>query len=125
MKRVSTGKAPKAIGLLSQAIISNGFVYTSGQVHVSPDNTLVGETTEEKTHQVMKNLEAILQAAGVGFSEVVKATVYVTDLSLMPKLNAVYPEYFSDPLPAREAVCVKKLPLGADLEISVIAEIPH
>ena len=82
---------------------------------------MVGETVEEKLAQIMKNISAILAAADVTLDNVVKVTIYVTDMSVMPDLNKAYPSYFKEPYPAREAVCVKELPLGASIEISVIA----
>lgn len=119
----STNDAPSAPAFLSQAIVSNGFIFVSGQIHILPDNTLVGETTEEKVAQIMKNIEAILKAAGATLNDIVKAVIYVTDMSVMPELNKVYPTHFKEePYPVREAVCVKELPLGASIEISVVAE---
>jgi 2-iminobutanoate/2-iminopropanoate deaminase len=96
-------------------------VFTSGQVYLTSDGKLLEGSIEEQTHQVMRNLKAILEAAGVAFSDVVKTTIYVTDMSAYGKINQVYGSYFSDPFPARETVCVKELPLGARLEISMIA----
>lgn len=119
--KIETKDAPDAPGLLSQAIISNNTIYVAGQVHSLGGGKLLEGSTEEKVHLVMKNLAAILKAAGVDFSHVVKATVYVTDIAELPKLNEVYKTYFIEPLPAREAVCVKALPLGASIEISMIA----
>ena len=120
--KVSTNEAPKADGLLSQAIVSNGFVFTAGQIHNMPDGSMVEGSVEDKTHQIMKNIEAILKAAGSDFSKVVKATLYVTDMSFGPQINEVYKTYIKEePLPAREMVCVKELPLGATIEISMIA----
>lgn len=72
----------------------------------------------------MTNVNAILEAAGAGLNDIVKATIYVTDMSLLPELNEAYPSYFEEPFPAREAVCVKELPLGASIEISVVAHRP-
>lgn len=121
-KKVETTEAPQAPGLLSQAIDSNGTVFVAGQIHCTSDGKLVEGSTEEKVHQIMKNLAAILTAAGADFSNVVKVNVYVTDISELPKLNEVYKTYFTkEPLPVREAVCVKALPLGASIEISLIA----
>ncbi len=118
---VSTSDAPSAPHLLSQAIVSNGFVFLAGQVHVLPDNTLVGGGTEEKLRQIMQNIAAVLKVADATLDDIVKATIYVTDIALLPEINKVYPTYFSEPLPAREGICVKQLPLGASIEISVIA----
>lgn len=78
-------------------------------------------TSEDQVHQIMRNLQAILEAAGSSFVDVVKATIYITDMSLAGVVNEVYKEYLSDPYPAREMVCVKELPLGAQVEISMIA----
>jgi len=119
--QASTNEAPSAPAFLSQAITSNGFIFVSGQIHILPDNTLVGETTEEKVAQIMKNIEAILKAANAGLDDIVKVVIYVTDMAIMPELNAVYPSYFTEPYPVREAVCVKELPLGASIEMSVAA----
>lgn len=104
----------------SPSITKNGFVFTSGQVYLK-DGKLLEGTIEEQTHQVMKNLKAILEAAGATFDDVVKTTIYVTDMANYGKVNEVYGSYFKEPYPARETVCVKELPLGANLEISMIA----
>lgn len=106
----------------SKFIITNNLVFTSGQIHLGVDGVLVEGTIEEKTDQVMKNLEKILHEAGVTFDDVVKTTIYVTDMSNYMKINEVYVSYFSDKMPARELVCVKELPLGAEIEMSMIAE---
>lgn len=119
--KVDTSGAPRATGPFSQAIISGNLVFTSGQVYLTPEGKLLEGSIEEQAHQVMKNLKAILESAGTSFKNVVKATIYVTDMSLYGKINEVYGSYFSNPFPARETVCVKELPLGAKLEISMIA----
>ena len=120
-KQISSIEAPRAPRLLSQAIDSNGMVYVSGQVHNNPDGTLVGDTVETKVEQIMKNISAILKEAELDLNDIVKVVIYVTDMAQMPKLNEVYPTYFTEPYPVREAVCVAALPLGASIEISVIA----
>lgn len=120
-QQITVSEAPSAPAFLSQAIVNNDLIFVAGQIHVLPDNTLVGETTEEKLAQIMKNIGAILAEAGATLDNVLKVTMYVTDMSIMPDLNKVYPSYFAEPYPAREAVCVKELPLGASIEISVIA----
>jgi 2-iminobutanoate/2-iminopropanoate deaminase len=120
-EKVSTDDAPKADHILSQAIVSNGLIFAAGQIHSKPDGSLVDGTTEEKLKQIFSNIEGILKAADASLNDVVKVTIYVTDMSIMPELNQVYPTYFTDPFPAREAVCVKELPLGASIELSVIA----
>lgn len=119
--KVETDKSPKAVGPYSQAVINGNFVYTSGQIHLTPDGKLLEGSIEEKTHQVMKNLQNVLAAAGSGFKEVMKTTIYVTDMSVYAKINEVYQSYMTDPFPAREVVCVKALPLGANVEISMVA----
>ena len=121
-KAIKTDGAPDAPGLLSQAIEADGLVITSGQIHLKPDGKLVEGTMGEKTEQVMRNLEAILKAAGLTFLSVVKTTVYVTDMAEYGKFNEVYIKYFKEPFPAREVVCVKELPLGASVEVSLIAK---
>lgn len=120
-RKVETTNAPKATGPFSQAVISNNLVYTSGQVYLTPEGKLLEGTIEEQMHQVMKNLQAILEAAEVSFQDVVKTTIYVADMANYGKINEVYGNYFSDPFPARETVCVKELPLGAKVEISMVA----
>ena len=121
-RAAATNDAPGAPAFLSQAIVSGDFMFVAGQIHVLPDNTLVGETTDEKVAQIMKNTQAILKAAGGDLDSIVKVVIYVTDMAVMPDLNKVYPTYFKEPYPVREAVCVAALPLGAQIEISVIAE---
>lgn len=123
MKKVYISDEAPAVDVLpmSHAVESNGLVYTSGQVHLSKDLQLLGGTTAEKTQQVMSNLEAILKTAGLSFADVIKTTIYVTDMSIYPDLNNVYSTYFDGDYPAREVVCVKELPAGASLEISMVA----
>lgn len=119
-QQISTDQAPGA-PFLSQAIVSDGLIVVSGQVHAAPDNTLVGDTTAEKLAQIFKNIAAVLKAADATLDDIIKVVIYVTDMAVMPDLNKAYPQYFKEPFPVREAVCVKALPLGASIEISVIA----
>jgi 2-iminobutanoate/2-iminopropanoate deaminase len=120
--KIETTKAPAAgTSPHSQAIVANNFVFTQGSIYLTPEGKLLEGTTEEQVHQIMNNLQAILEAAGVSFYDVVKTTIYMTDMSLYGEVNKVYGSYFSDPYPAREAVCVKELPLGAKVEISMVA----
>lgn len=120
--KIETKDAPAAPGLLSQAVVENGTIYVAGQIHNTSDGKMVEGSVEDKVNQIMKNLEAILKAAGSDFSHVLKVNIYVTDISDMAKLNDAYKTYFNtEPLPVREAVCVKALPLGASVEMSVIA----
>jgi len=104
----------------SPSVTKDKFVFTSGQVYLK-DGKLIEGTIEEKTHQVMNNLKNVLEKAGVSFKDVVKTTIYTTDMSVYGKINEIYGSYFSEPYPARETVCVGGLPLGAKLEISMIA----
>lgn len=122
--KVETTDAPKATGPFSQAVIAGNLVFTSGQIYLTTRGALLEGTIEEQTHQIMNNLEAILESAGVTFAEVVKTTIYVTDMAVYGQINSVYGSYFSDPFPARETVCVKELPLGAKVEISMVAVKP-
>lgn len=118
---VATTNAPKETGPFSQAVVDGNMIFTSGQVPLTVEGKLLDGTIEEQVHQVMKNLEAILQEAGVTFGNVVKTTIYVTDLSVYGSINTVYGSYMSEPFPARETVCVKELPLGTKVEISMVA----
>ena len=119
-QQIQTGNT-KSAHILSQAIIAGGLIFVSGQVHANPDLTLVEGTTAEKVDRIMKNIATILGAANASLDDIVKVVIYVTDMAVMPELNEVYPTYFKQPLPVREAVCVKALPLGAAIEFSVIA----
>ncbi|MDO8497061.1 MAG: Rid family detoxifying hydrolase [bacterium] len=119
--KVSTKTAPQATGPLSQAIVAGDFIFTSGQICLTPEGKLLEGSIEEQIHQIMKNLEAILQEAEVSFANVVKTTIYVTDMAIYKTVNEVYGSYMVEPFPAREVVCVKELPLGARVEISMVA----
>lgn len=120
-EKVATNDAPKTDHILSQGIVAGDNIYVSGQIHNKPDGTMEVGSVEEKVEQIMQNISSILKAAGATLDNVVKVVIYVTDLGQMPKLNEVYPSYFTEPYPVREAVCVKELPLGATIEISVVA----
>jgi 2-iminobutanoate/2-iminopropanoate deaminase len=121
-KQVQTDKAPKAIGPYSQAIIADDFVFCSGQIPIDPasGNILEG-TIEDQTRQVLKNLGAVLEAAGTSFDGVVKTTVFLQDMNDFAKMNAVYAEFFKAPNPARAAVQVARLPRDVKIEIEAIA----
>lgn len=123
-QKVETTNAPKATGPFSQAIVSDNLIFTSGQIHLTPEGKLFEGSIEEQTRQIMKNLGAVLENAGASFKDVVKVTIYVTDMSAYGKINEVYGSYMSEPYPARETLCVKELPLGGKLEISMIAVKP-
>jgi len=118
---IKTDKAPKATGPFSQAIVEGNHIFTSGQICLTPEGKMVEGTTEEQVKQIMENLKEILVGAGASFGNVVKTTIYVTDMSVYGKVNEVYGSYMTEPYPARETVCVKELPLGAKVEISMIA----
>ena len=123
MQEVITDKAQSAKGLLSQAIVSNGMVYTAGFVHLTPDGVLIDGSVADMTGQVLSNISEVLDAAGSSLSKVIKCTIYVTDMSYAVEFNEVYKSYFtSTPMPVREMVCVKELPLGAKIEMSIVAE---
>ncbi len=122
-QQITTDNAPKADHVLSQAIVSNGTLYVAGQVHNKPDGIILEGSVPEKVEQIMQNIAAILKAADASLDDIVKVVIYVTDMSQMLKINEVYATYFTGPLPAREAICVQALPLGATIEISVIAAI--
>ena len=121
-KQVQTDQAPKAIGPYSQGIVANGFVFASGQIPIDPaSGELNTGTIEEQTRQVLKNLGAVLEAAGSSYENVVKATVFLQDMNDFGKMNAVYGEFFAPPHPARAAVQVARLPRDVKVEIEAIA----
>lgn len=122
MKEIKTTNAPGAIGPYSQAIEVNGFVYTSGQVGINPATGAVPEGVEAQTHQVCKNLTALLQAAGTSMDNVVKTTVFIKDMNDFATVNGIYAQYFTEPYPARSCVEVARLPKDVLVEIEVIAE---
>lgn len=122
-KEIQTDLAPKAIGPYSQAIDVGDLVFVSGQIPLDPKTMeVVGGTIEEQTTQVMKNLEAILQEAGLTFANVVKFTIYLTDLADFEGLNQTYAQFLTDPYPARATIEVSKLPKGVKVEIDLIAK---
>ena len=125
MKRpVTAAGAPAPIGPYSQAIVAGSLVFISGQIALTSEGNLLSGSVEDETGQIMKNLQAILSSAGVGFDDVVKTTVYLTDMSLFPEVNSVYGSYLKEPYPARESIGIASLPLGARIEISLIALAP-
>jgi 2-iminobutanoate/2-iminopropanoate deaminase len=119
---IITPAAPAPIGPYNQAIKANGFVFVSGQVAIIPaTGEIVSSGIEPETHQVMNNILAILQTAGIGFEHIVKTTIFLSDMSLFAQVNEVYGSYFTGNYPARETVAVKGLPKGVNVEISVTA----
>ena len=123
MKVVSTEKAPAAIGPYSQARIAGGLVYTSGQIGIIPETGAVAEGLEAQAHQVFKNLNELLKAAGSDMSKVVKTTVFIKDMNDFAAINAIYAQYFAEPYPARSCVEVARLPKDVLVECELIAEL--
>ena len=124
MKKIITSKnAPSPIGPYNQAVIANGFMYISGQVGMNPKTgKIIKDTISDETEQVMKNLSSILNEASISFENVVKTTIFLSDMNDFSLVNEVYGKYFDeDTAPARETVQVSKLPLGVNVEISMIA----
>ena len=123
LKKVSTDKAPAAIGPYSQAVICDKLVFTSGQIPIDPTSgTVKAVTIEEQTRQVMENLGQVLSAAGSSFEKAVKTTCFLADIQDFAAFNAVYAEYFTTK-PARSCVAVRELPKGVKVEVEVIATI--
>ncbi len=123
MKKLSTNKAPAAIGPYSQAVITGNLLFSSGQIALDPETgVVVGETIEEQTEQVMKNLGAILEEAGLTYSNVVKTVCFLDDMNDFAAFNEIYGKYLTDK-PARSCVAVETLPKGVLCEVEVIAEI--
>ena len=121
-KVIYTSNAPEAIGPYSQAILSNNTLYTSGQIAIDPKTGhLITSNIVDETHQVMKNLHAVLTAANMDFSNVLKCTIFLKDMKQYAEINSVYAEYFDVQPPAREAVQVSVLPKDVNIEISLIA----
>ena len=120
-KVISTSNAPAAIGPYSQAIETDGYVFTSGQIPINPSTGEVeGKTIEEQTEQVMHNIGALLEASGLTFANVVKTTCFLADLNDFAAFNAVYAKYFPNEAPARSCFAVAGLPKGAKLEVETI-----
>ena len=124
MKTISTTSAPAAIGPYAQGNIAGGLLFASGQIPLDPETgEIVGSTIEEQTAQVMKNVAAILEAAGTDFDHVVTTTCFLNDMNDFAAFNAEYAKSFGEVRPARSAVAVEKLPKGALVEVEVIAEV--
>ena len=119
---IQTSNAPAPIGPYNQAVKSGNFLFVSGQVALKPGtNDLANTDIIEETHQVLQNLKAILAEAGMDFSNIVKTTIFLSDMELFSRVNEIYAKYFDGFFPARETVAVKGLPKNANVEISVIA----
>ena len=122
MKKISTDKAPKAIGPYSQAILLNDLVFTSGQIPLNANGEMVGSCIKEQAEQVMKNLSEVLKEAGASLDNVVKTTCFLANISDFAAFNEVYAKYITN-APARSCVAVKDLPKGALVEVEVIAKV--
>lgn len=123
MEKIYTKNAPDAIGPYSQAIKSNGLVFTSGQIAINPATGNVEETTiEGQTEQIMKNLGAVLEEAGTSFDNAIKTVCFLADMNDFAKFNEIYGKYFTSK-PARSCVAVKTLPKNVLAEVEVIAEV--
>jgi len=121
-KSVESSKAPAPIGPYSQAIWAGDTLFISGQIAIDRENdTMITDEIRKETHQVMKNLKAILTEAGLSFDHVVKSSIFVKDMGNFQKINEVYGSYFTSTPPARETVEVSGLPKGVNVEISCIA----
>ena len=121
MKDISTKNAPSAIGPYSQAVEVNGMIFTSGQIALLPNGELFNGNVKEQTNQVMQNLSAVLKEAGVTFNDVVKTTIYLSDMDDFVDVNEVYKSFLTPPYPARSTVAVKTLPKDVKVEIDCIA----
>ena len=121
-KIINTKNAPAPIGPYNQAILVNGTLYISGQICIDPANgNLKNRDIQDETHQAMQNLKCILSEAGMSFDNVVKTTIFITDMNKFSEINEVYGKYFSGDFPARETVQVSALPKFTNVEISMIA----
>ncbi|MCZ8523710.1 RidA family protein [Paenibacillus caseinilyticus] len=121
LQTIATEGAPAAIGPYSQAVRLGSLLFTSGQIPLGLDGQVVEGGVEEQTHQVFRNLQAVLEAAGTDFSQVVKATVFIKDMNQFAAINAIYASYFGDHKPARSTVEVARLPKDVFVEIELIA----
>ncbi|UHA75338.1 RidA family protein [Paenibacillus sp. 481] len=123
IESIATNEAPAAIGPYSQAVKLGNLVFTSGQIPLTAEGELVQGGIEEQTHQVFRNLQAVLKAAGVSLQHVVKATVFIKDMNQFAQVNAIYESYFGSHKPARSTVEVARLPKDVLVEIELIAAI--
>ncbi|MBD1383167.1 RidA family protein [Metabacillus arenae] len=121
MKVIATKEAPQAIGPYSQGIVVNNVFYSSGQIPLTPEGNMVEGNIDEQTHQVFKNLKAVLQEAGASLETVIKATVFIKNMDDFASINEVYGQYFAEHKPARSCVEVARLPKDALVEIEVVA----
>ena len=124
IKVIDTNAAPKAIGPYSQAIVVDGWLFTSGQIPLTPSGGLVAGDIDAQAEQVFSNLAAVLAAAGASLDDVVKTTVFVTDLNDFARLNVIYDRHFGTHKPARSTVQVARLPRDASVEIDFVCRLP-
>jgi len=121
---IHSDRAPKAVGPYSQAMMHDGMLYTSGQIGLDPvTGALVGEGVEAQAEQVTKNLSAVLSAAGGSVSDIIKVNIYLVDMGDFPLVNAIYADWLGEHRPARATVAVAALPLGAKVEMDLIARV--
>lgn len=125
MEFISTARAPPPAAPYSQAVKANGFLYISGQVHLTTDNKLLEGTMQEKSQLCFDNIRAILEASGCAPKDVVKMNIFTTDISSFKAVNESYVKFFAGHCPARSFVAVKALPLNAEVEIEAIAAVPE
>ncbi|MCC7050740.1 MAG: RidA family protein [Bacteroidia bacterium] len=118
---VNSSNAPAAIGPYSHSVKANGFLFVSGQIPRTPQGEMIMNTIEDETHQVMRNVRAILEENSLTFDNVVKSTIFLKNMDDFAKVNTVYGSYFVSDFPARETVQVAKLPMDVNVEISVVA----
>lgn len=121
MNRISTDKSPAAIGPYSQALVSGNLVFVSGQIPINPKTGEMADTIEEQARQSLTNVKNILTEAGLTMANVIKTSVFLSDLNDFAKVNEVYATFFSEPYPARSCVQVAAIPKGAKVEIECIA----
>ncbi|GEL09191.1 2-iminobutanoate/2-iminopropanoate deaminase [Salisediminibacterium halotolerans] len=119
---IQTNDAPDAIGPYSQAVITEGVVYTSGQIGLDPETMTMQDSVEDQAHQVMQNVKAVLKEAGCDMNDVIKAMIFLKDMDDFHHVNDIYASYFKEPYPARSAVAVAQLPKDARVEVEVIAK---
>ena len=121
MKIIQTNSAPAAVGPYSQAVETDNFVFASGQIALNPATGEMAEGIEAQAHQALKNAQAIIATSGAKWENVIKTTVFITNIDDFGKVNEIYATYFKQPYPARSCVEVSKLPKGALIEVEVIA----
>ena len=123
-KIINSSSVPSPIGPYSQAVRAGGFIFCSGQIAIDPDSGILKMVSiEEETRQVMSNIGKLLEASGCKFSNIVKTSIFISDMDIFPEVNEIYASYFAGNFPARETVAVKTLPKHVNVEISVTAYI--